>query len=695
MADGQDALDLALRPSSIAIIGASDAEHKIGGRPIKFLKQFGFSGRIYPINPGRQTIQGLPALPSVAALPEVPDMAMVVLPGDAAVAAVEDCARLGVPVCLILSSGFAEVSDEAGKARQARIVEVARAAGMRVIGPNSQGLANFATGAIPSFSTLFIEDQPADGPVGIVSQSGGMAAAIFSVLRRKGIGVRYVNATGNDCDVTVAELATAMARDPDLKLLLMYLESIRDPASLVKLGRIARERGLPVIMLKGGSTDLGQVAAASHTAALMNEDRTVSAFLAAHGIARAADLGELTAAAPLLVGEARPGGRNIVAISNSGASCVLAADAISMNGLSLARLRPETRERLKAVLPGFASVANPIDITAALLGNSRFFGETLPIIGADGAADAFVIAVPVAGAGYDVAQFGRDAAAFARETGKPVVVSAHQPSVAAVFAAEGLPVFAFEHEAVAALAQFIRVGELMGAPVAGPWVRPPAPDPAPAVTLSEAESLARLASAGIALPPHRLCRTADEAVAAFEGLGGPVALKGSSRQAPHKSELGIVRLGLRTPEAARAAFDDVQAIFAARGLPNEGALVTPMASGRIELIVGAKQDAVFGPVLTLGAGGKYVEVLDDLAILVPPITRDGVARAIARLRIGPILQGVRGEAPVPIDALVDLLQRVAGMIADPAQRIESIDLNPVFAGEQGLAIADALIVARE
>jgi acyl-CoA synthetase (NDP forming) len=475
-----------------------------------------------------------------------------------------------------------------------------------------------------------------------------------------------------------------MVRDPDLKLLLVYLESIRDAGALVELGRVARERGVPVILLKGGSTDLGQVAAASHTAALMNEDRTVSAFLAAQGLWRAADLTELTAAAQLFAGNTRPGGPNIVAISNSGASCVLAADAISRHGLALAALKPDTKERLRAVLPALA-----------LLTNSRLFGEALPIIGADDAADAFIISVPVAGAGYDVPQFGRDAAAFARSTGKPIVVSAHQPGVAAAFASEGLPVFAFEHEAIAALAQFTRHGELMAEPAPGAWVAPlPMPPGAP-VTLSEAESLDRLAKAGVAVPEHRLCRTADEAVAAFEAFGRSVALKGSSRHAPHKSELGIVRLGLRTADDVRRAFGEVAGIFAAKGMPNEGAIVAPMASGRIELIVGAKQDPVFGPVVTLGAGGKYVEVYDDLAILVPPVTKDAVAKALRSLTIGPIVEGVRGEAPVPLDALADLVRRVGAMMADPAQRIDSIDLNPVFAGEHGLAIADALMVVRE
>jgi acetate---CoA ligase (ADP-forming) len=686
-------LSLALAPRSIAVVGASEEQHKIGGRPIMFMKQFNYQGRLYPINAKRATVQGIPALPSLAALPEVPDMAVIVLPGEAAVLAIEECAAMGVGTCLVLSSGFAEITDPEGAARQARIDAAARASGMRIIGPNSQGLANFATGAIPAFSTMFIEFAPADGPIGIVSQSGGMAAVIYSVMRRKGLGVRYVNATGNDSDVTAAELGIAMAHDPDIRLLLLYIESISDAGALAELGRVARARGVPVLVLKGGSTALGQTAAQSHTAALMNEDRTVTSFLEAHGIWRAADLTELTAAAQLHVAGAKVSGRRIVSISNSGAACVLAADAISRNGLALAQLRPETKTRLMEILPGFASAANPVDITAALLGNSRLFSEILPVISADGAADAFVISVPVLGAGYDVPQFGKDAAAFAAQTGKPVVISAQQPEVAAIFAAEGLPVFGFEHEAVAALGQFLRHGELMAQPPAPGWQAPVALREGASVTLSEAESLARLARAGVKVPDYRLCATADGAAAAYEALGGAVALKGSSRAAPHKSELGIVRLGLRSAEAVRGAFADVAAIFAGKQLPNEGALVTRMAAGRLELLIGGKRDPVFGPVVTIGAGGKYVEVFDDLAILTPPVTAETVERALGRLRIGPIVQGVREEAPVPIAALADLLARVAAMMADGS--IESIDLNPVFADEHGLIIADALIVARE
>ncbi len=308
---------------------------------------------------------------------------------------------------------------------------------MRVIGPNSQGLANFGTGAVLSFSTMFLEAPPQDGPVAIVSQSGGMSVVPYGLLRQRGIGVRHVHATGNDCDVNVPELASVVAEEPDLKLLLLYLESIRDAAPLAELARIARERGLPIIALKAGRTAAGQEAAKSHTGALANEDRVVDAFFEQQGIWRARDMGELVSATEIYLKGWRPQGRRLVAISNSGAVCVMAADAASAAGMPMARLSDETRAALGGILPSFATTTNPVDITAALLSNSGLFSDILPVLARDPAADAFLIGIPVAGQGYDVEAFARDSATFAAQTGKPLVTAIPQASIAARFKEHG------------------------------------------------------------------------------------------------------------------------------------------------------------------------------------------------------------------------------------------------------------------
>ncbi|GAO25493.1 CoA-binding protein [Alicycliphilus sp. B1] len=394
------------------------------------MQRHGYRGTVYPINPAREEIQGHRSYASLAALPEVPDLAVIALGGDKTVAAVEECAARGVKGAVVIASGFGETGP-AGRELQDHMVARARAAGMRLYGPNTQGLANFGTGAIAGFSTMFIEVPPMDGPVGIVSQSGGMSSVAYGLVRGRGLGVRHVHATGNEADVTVAEMAWAVAHDPGVKLLLLYLESIAQPEMLAATAAYARERDLPIVAVKAGRTAGGQKAASSHTGALANEDRTVDAFLRHHGIWRVRDPHEQARAAHAYLKGWRPEGRRLVVISNSGASCVMGADAADDAGLALAPLSEATQAAVASKLPGFATASNPIDVTAALLSNSGLFGDVLPAVAQDPAADLFFINIPVAGAGYDVERFARDAAAFEAAAGKPVAVAAWQEGVAA------------------------------------------------------------------------------------------------------------------------------------------------------------------------------------------------------------------------------------------------------------------------
>lgn len=696
--DPRAALQRALSPRSIAVIGASDNANKIGGRPIAYLSRFGFKGQVFPINPARSEVQGLRCYKTLADLPDVPDVAIIAVPGDLAVQAVDECAQAGVCVGIIMSSGFGEVHAE-GK-QQERIMRArARAAGMRLVGPNSQGLANFGTGAVASFSTMFTEVQPADGPIGIISQSGAMAVIPYGLLRERGLGVRHSHATGNDCDVTVCELATVVAEDPELKLLLLYLEGIPDPWNLAEAARIARERDLPMVVLKSGRTAAGQVAAQSHTGALANEDRTVDAFLREHGIMRAQSMADLVDSAPLYLQGWRPKGRRLVAISNSGAVCVLTADAATQASMPLEPLQPSTQAELRQILPGFATVRNPVDITAALLTNSGLFGGILPPISRDPAADAFLIGIAVAGAGYDVDAFSRDAAHFARETGKPLVVAAPQPSIAVQFKKHGLVVFPTEGQAVHALGQYLTHMQLLAEVKA----RQPAVPAPPSVVegaqlLDEAASLALLARHGVPVVPHRLCTSEQEAVAAFEGLGSArVVVKGCTGEASHKSEQGLVKLGIGDAQAVREAYRAMLQAAARAGLALTGVIVAAQASGQRELMVGARVDPVFGPVVLVGDGGKYVEAMPDVQVLLAPFTCEQVERALQQLRIAPLLQGVRGEPPLDVPAFCEAAVAVGRLVSDPEAGISQLDINPLMvrARGQGCVALDAVIYQRK
>lgn len=528
---GDASLARLLDPASIAIVGASDNPDKIGGRPIHYMRRHGYAGALYPINPQRAEVQGERAWPSLAALPAAPDLAIVAVAGEQAVRAVDDCAALGVAAAIVISAGFSETG-EAGRALQDAMTARARAAGMRIVGPNSQGLANFGNGAIASFSTMFLEVEPGDGPVAVISQSGGMCAMVYGLLRQRGIGVRHVHATGNEADVSVAELACATLRDPEVGCVLLYLESLREAGPLAEAAALARARGVPLIVVKSGRSEAGARAAASHTGALANEDRAVDAFFEHHGILRARDPQELVRYAELALRSPLPQGPRVVVVSNSGASCVLASDAAAERGLEIAPLADATQQALAERLPGYATTVNPVDITAALLSNNGLFGQVLPVIGADPAADMFLLDIPVAGRGYDVASFAADAAGFAQAASKPVVVVAWQDNVASAFRARGLPVYADEIQAMDALSALFRLRRLrerdgvIPAPQDAVAVDP-APDAAGGF-LSEAASLALLADNGLAVIEHAVCRTADEAVAAWRRIGAPVALKACS-----------------------------------------------------------------------------------------------------------------------------------------------------------------------
>lgn len=690
-------LSIANAPRSIAVIGASDKADKIGGRCLAYLLRFGFKGEIYPVNPAREALLGLTCYPDLASLPGLAEMAVIAVPGDQAIEAVRACARHGTRVAVVLTAGFGE-TDAQGKAREQLMVEVARAHGMRLVGPNTQGLANFANGAIANFSTMFIETTPVDGPVGIVSQSGGGASVPFGLLRERGVGVRYCHSIGNQCDVSVCELALSLVSDPDLRLLLLYLEGIPNARDVAALGRAARTRNLPVLVVKSGRSSVGQKASLSHTGSLATEDRVVDAFLAHHGLHRVRDAGELVAAVDLYLKDWKPGGRRLAVISNSGTACVMTADAGVAHGLRIEEFTPETQAALSQVLPAFATKVNPVDITAALLSNSRLFGDILPIIATDPGADLFVISVPVAGQGYDVDAFARDAAAFAASTGKPTAIAAPQPRVAARFREKGVPVFVQESDAVAALAQFAAAHETLERArrfrADEDWDDTWRQATLPGRVRDEVQSLAWAASIGVPAVLHRLCHGADEAVDAASVFGGSVAIKGCTSAVTHKSDLGLVRLDVSGPTAVREAVAGIESSAAQHGVSLDGFVVQQMVKGRFEMLLGAHVDSTFGPVLTIGQGGKYVEAMPDTRVLMADASRQEILDAIGSLRVAAALRGVRGEPPSDVQSLCDAAYALGRAMCDPARRVQSVDFNPVLLLDdgQGCLAVDGVVI---
>lgn len=680
-------LKTAFAPQRIAVVGATEDRNKVGGRPLHYLQRFGFGGAVYPINPRRETVQGLRAYPSLDAVPETPDVAIVAVGQEAVAGVIDQCAARGVATAIVMSSGFGETGT-AGMALQHALVAQARRLGVRLVGPNAQGVANFRTGAVMNFSTMFMEVAPQDGPVAIVSQSGAASVMPYAMLRERGVGVRYLVASGNDADASVCELALVAAADPDIRVVLMYIESLGDPAMLAEVARVAGARGAAVIALKSGRSAHGAKAAASHTGAIVNDDVVVDAFLERHGIWRARDVHGLVNAVELyLAAPPRPADR-LVVMSHSGAVGVLCADAAESLGLPLAELGEPVVKALAAIMPGFATAQNPVDLTASLMTQGGMYADTLGALAADPQADMFLVGVPVAGEGYDVPGMARDTARFAAAHGKPTAVSAPQASVREAFRAAGVPVFRHETDAVDALHQWSRHGALLRrsaarSALASSGVTMPALPSGAEPLLSEADSLALIADAGIPVVPHRLCRSVEASAQAWRDLGPDVVVKACSARIPHKSEHGLVFVGLRTAEEVAEAWTACTQKAAAMGVPLDGVIVAQRVRGRREFALGVRQDPLFGTVVMVSDGGKYVEALRDFVVLLHPFSEADVLARLRTLRIAPVLAGVRGEKPVDLQVVARAAVALGALGAAQPEAIASIDLNPLIVGDEG------------
>jgi len=526
--------------------------------------------------------------------------------------------------------------------------------------------------------------------VAIVSQSGANSQAIYTLVMKKGLGVRHVHATGNEADVTVADLAEAVVEDSGVRLLLLYMEAIKDPQRLAAAAERARSRGVPIVALKAGRTARGQKAASSHTGALAAEDRVVDAFFERHAIWRAADPHELVSAAALYASGRPPRGRRLAVVSNSGASCVMAADYAEQREIPLAPVSPGAKAKLARVLPGFATLENPIDVTGALLGNSALFGAVLPIVGDDAQSELAMLAIPAAGTGYDIPRFARDLKEFQDRYGHAVAIAAPQESVRAPFERLGIAAFEREREAIDALAQFADHAELM---------RRPAAQPAQTVRagatrfLSEAESLALLEKAGLPVIEHALCRSEEEVTSAAARFGGQVVIKACSPDLPHKSDHGLVALQPADPAREfRRQLDQVKRI----GASFEGVIVARLAPKGRELALGARMDPQFGPVVLVGDGGIYLEALKDFRLLLPPFGAEELVRKLGELRVAPLLTGMRGQPSRDVAAFAAMAVRLGEAMLKWDGAVASVDINPVILFETGAgAVAvDALVECR-
>ncbi len=694
-------LSAVFRPRAIAVVGASDDPVKIGGRPLAFLLRHGYPGRVFPVNPARATVQGLPAFPSVAAIPEPVDLAIVVVPAERVLESLEEAAAKGVRAAIVFSSGFAEVG-EAGRVAQARLRELAERTGLRIIGPNCQGFAHLPSRLVATFASPFLEPGLATGPIAMVSQSGAMAGMIYEMARAAGLGLNYWVSTGNEADVQAAEILAEVVEDEETRVACCYLEDVKDAGRFRRALARAHRRGVPVFVLKSGRSAVGRRAASSHTGALAGEDAVYDAVFADWGAIRCADPAELLAL-PQAFLRYRAAGRRVAILSNSGGLGVLSVDLCVDLGLVPAEFSPETTAALRGALPDFAAAANPVDLTAQMLTDPGMLARVLPALEADPGVDAIVFQIALLGAATDLGRLVADVARVAGSTGKVVAVSCPQRPVVEAFRAGG--VLAFDDASVALRS----LACLAQATVRRPrWLdraareapAPPAPPTLPAgkpgeAFLNEWESQRLLVPFGLPLVDTVFVTAAAAAPDAADQLGYPVVVKICAAALPHKSDVGGVALGLGDRAAVAEACRRIEANAraAAPGAGIEGFLVQRQARGALELALGVKTDPIFGPVVLVGSGGVLIEVLRDFRLLLPPIDAAAAEEALRSLRIGPLWDGVRGGAPLDLPAAVELLQRLGEAARGLGAVVSEIDLNPVLVGRrgEGITILDALV----
>jgi acyl-CoA synthetase (NDP forming)/GNAT superfamily N-acetyltransferase len=696
-----------LAPRSIAVVGASRDPASIGGRPAAAIRAAGFTGAVYLVNPRAAEIGGLKCFPSVRAIPEPPDAAVIAVPRDAVAAAVDDCAARGVRGLIVITAGFAE-ADAEGRERQRRLVEQVRGLGMRMVGPNCMGLINAdpAVRLNASFSPVF----PPPGRIAMSSQSGALGLAILALAAESGVGLSTFVSVGNKADVSGNDLIQYWEDDPNTDVILLYLESFGNPRRFARLARrVGRTK--PIVAVKSGRSRAGGRAAGSHTAALAASDTVVEALFRQTGVVRADTLDEMFDLAVLLSNQPLPRGRRVGVLTNAGGPAILCTDACEAAGLTVPEFSPALAAPLRGLLSPAAAVGNPVDMIASA-GPEQYRRciETLMACGEIDSLAVLFIPVDPRGAGAVVAAIAAGIAAGRRSeqgANKAVLASILTPEQKGrVLSAGGekVPVYVFPENLGRALGKAAAYAEWRAAP---PGLVPELPDVDAAAAraicrrtaeggaewLSAADTLSVLRSAGLPAV-GRFAAGAEEAAAAAAEIGFPVAIKLASQTVVHKTEAGGVRLNLPDQGAVRAAFDQMsRRVRAEHGADAvQGVLVQPMIAGGVELLVGVAQDPVFGPLVAFGLGGVFVEILGDVCFGLTPLTDRDADRMLDSIRGRRLLEGYRGKPAADREALRDLLLRVS-RLAEEVPEIEELDLNPVFAlpPGQGCRIADARI----
>ncbi len=673
------------RPRSVAVIGASSRRGNIGGELFRNVLAADFSGAAYPVNRKGDSVAGVKGYTGVGEIPGGVDLAVISLPGDKVLDAAADALDAGVRALVVISAGFAEIGSE-GVERQEKLLALVREHGARMVGPNCLGIASSPV----RLNATFAPRSFPSGKIAFSSQSGALGLALLEASESAGLGVTAFVSIGNKADVSSNDLLEWWEDDDETEMVILYLESFGNPRAFNRIAqRLARRK--PILALKGGTTRAGSRAAGSHTAALAGSDAAADALFRDAGVIRARTLDELIDVASLLSAQPVPRGRRVAVVTNAGGLGILAADACEAAGLELPPPSDQTKAALASFMPSEGSLANPIDMLGGA--NAESFEHVLPPVLADPAFDAVIVLyVPTVGADEEEVGAAISRAA-ATADGKPVLCSflSAKGAPAGLQSVAKVPSFAYPEAAAKALGRAVERGE---------WLRRPAGtlpeldrdrDAAEEVLrealgagggdgwLDAAQTRRLLEAYGVPLVAERVVTTPEDAVEAAREVGLPVVLKTAVAGA-HKTEQGGVILDLGDEDAVRAAAEQL-------GGP---VLVQPFVRGGTELLAGAVQDPVFGPLVAFGAGGIFAELIGEAQFRLAPLTDLDALELVRAGKAGRLVAGFRGGAPADEAALVDLLLRLS-LLAEELPEVAELDLNPVLALSDRCVAVDARI----
>lgn len=693
-------LEKLLNPSSIAIIGASRNFDKLNGRPLKFLLEKGYRGKIFPINPSYQKIGDLTCYPDVQAVPETIDLAVVAVPAKKVPDTLRALAQKRVPAAVVFSSGFAEVGEE-GAALEEEVRQIACANGIALCGPNTLGLLNTFEHVMASFSQFANGETPA-GPVGFVTQSGAFGTAIAALARERGLGLGYFVNTGNEAGVDFAGVMSDILADERVRIGAGYIEGLKDGAAFARLAEYALELDKPLVVTKVGKTGAGARAAASHTGSLAGEDAVFQGVCAQYAVIRAADEEYMLDVVDALSLCGRPQGPRVGLITQSGGAGVLMADKAEELGLQVAPLGEETTARLKEIVPAFGSVANPVDITAQFIAEPEILRDSIKTVLADPNIDVGVVWFQLMHEFVDTLRSVFDD--IRQGIDKPLLVcwvAGPKDGIAAIRNL-GFPVFRSAGAALMATSELVRYSQRRRF-----WLEHRHEDPARSRADSSVRPLRQgvvpsvesgemLELSGVSIVETVLCKTEEEVVEQARRIGFPVAVKIESPDIAHKTDVAGVQLGIRDETGVREAFRTVMRGVEAR-CPDaalSGVLVQSMDNEEaVELVIGLQQDPVFGMVVMAGMGGVALEISRDIVFRKAPVTEVEAMRMLSELRGEPLLGPVRGRPAIDRHAFAQMVAAVSRFGAVNAGAVKELDINPVRATPHGARAVDWLMIA--